>query len=365
MGAFVQGPAAVKREKELFEQVCSFENLLAAAHKARRGKRFRPDVARFEHDLEPQALLLQSELRGRQYRPLGYRTFHVRDPKPRMISAAAYRDRVVHHALCNVIEPIFERSFIHDSYGCRPGKGSHAAVDRLTRFMRSTDYILKCDIRRFFPSIDHALLKERIRRKVGCPDTLWLADLIIDHSNEQEPVLAYFAGDDLFTPHERRRGLPLGNQTSQFFANVYLDGLDHHIKEALGCRRYIRYVDDFAVLDDDKRTLWDVRDAIADYAGSRLRLKLHPVKQTVTPTAVGVDFLGYRVFPDHRLLRRSTTVRFIRRLGVMQRAYTRGAVSLTEVSQSVAAWVGHARHADTYGLRTAALGAVVLRRAQA
>lgn len=146
---------------------------------------------------------------------------------------------------------------------------------------------------------------------------------------------------------------------------MYVDGLDHYIKETLGCRRYIRYVDDLAVLDDDKRTLWDVRDAVADYAGSLLRPKLHPVKQTVTPTAVGVDFLGYWVFPDHRLLRRPTTVRSIRRLGVMQRAYTRGSVCLAEVSQSVAAWVGHARHADTYGLRTAALGSVVLRRAQA
>jgi len=355
----------VKRAKRLFDSICSFDNLLAASRQARRGKRLRGDVAWFEHNLENELLALQAELRDRSYRPLGYRTFNIRDPKPRMISAAAYRDRVVHHALCRVLEPVFERSFISDSYGCRRGKGTHAAVDRLTQFMRSADYVLKCDVRRYFPSVDHGILKETIRRKVGCEGALWLADLIIDRSNPQEPVHDYFAGDDLFAPFERRRGLPLGNQTSQFFGNVYLDGLDHYVKETLGCRRYIRYVDDMVVLGDDKASLWAIRDAIAAFMAKHLRLCLHPTKQTVTPTGVGLDFLGYRVYPDHRLLRRSTAWRYIRRFRQMQRRYARGDLVLGDVHQSVAAWVGHARHADTYGLRTAVLTTAVFRRAQA
>jgi len=229
--------------------------------------------------------------------------------------------------------------------------------------MGSADFVLKCDVRRYFASVDHVILKETIRRKVGCDGTLWLADLIIDCSNPQEPIHDYFAGDDLFAPYERRRGLPLGNQTSQFFGNVYLDGLDHYVKETLGCRRYIRYVDDMVVLGDDKVWLWAIRDAIAAYVAQHLRLRLHPSKQTVTPTWAGVDFLGYRVFPDHRLLRRSTVWRYVRSFRAMQRRYSRGAASIQEVNQSVAAWVGHARHADTYGLRTAVLTTAVFSRA--
>src|SRR5262249_9014767 len=158
---------------------------------------------------------LQAELQSQTYRLGPYRTFTIYDAKPRLISAAPYRDRVVHHALCNIIEPIFERIFIHDSYACRKGKGTHAAAHRLTQFMQNNDYPLQCDIRKYFPSIDHAILKSLLRRKIGCPQTLWLIDLLIDHSNPQDEVTDYFPGDTLFTPWERRRGLPIGNQTSQ------------------------------------------------------------------------------------------------------------------------------------------------------
>ena len=248
----------MKRHGNLWDRMISFESLLHAAHAAARGKRFKPGVARFVFDLERQLLLLHEELASKTYRPGPYRTFTIYEGKTRQISAAPFRDRVVHHALTGVLEPIFERSFIFDSYACRKGKGTHAAVDRCQQFARRYRYVLKADVRKFFPSIDHQILKTLITRKIKDPDVLWLVGLIIDHSNPQDPVLMWFPGDDLFTPTERRRGLPLGNQTSQFFANVYLDPLDHFVCDRLGSS-YVRYVDDFLVFADDKRRLHEVR----------------------------------------------------------------------------------------------------------
>jgi retron-type reverse transcriptase len=352
----------MKRHWRLFEQIVNFENLLLAARKARRGKRHRPDVAAFHHNLETELLRLQAELTAHTYRPGAYREFVIHDPKRRVISAAPYRDRVVHHALCNVLEPLFERVFISDSYAHRKGKGTHAAVDRLTIFMQRYDYVLKCDIAQYFPSIDHAILKMLIRRKIACTETLGLVDTILDASNPQELLLRYYPGDNLFTPIARRAGLPLGNQTSQFFANIYLNALDHFVKERLGCRAYIRYVDDFVVLADDKVTLWSIRDAVATFLATTLRLTLHPVKQWVLPVTSGVDFLGYQVFPTHRRLRRSSGLRFQRRLRGMQRAYREGRITLQQIQQRLMAWLGHARHADTYRLRASLLGAATFRR---
>lgn len=171
-------------------------------------------MARFGFELETQLLQLQDELRGGTYRPGPYRTFEIFEPKRRMISAAPFRDRVVHHALCNVLEPIFERTFIHDSYACRKGKGTHAAVDRFQHFARTHRYVLKCDLRKFFPSVDHDVLKAAVAHKIKDRGTLALVAKIIDHSNVQEPVDGWFPGDNLLTPSERRRGLPIGNQTS-------------------------------------------------------------------------------------------------------------------------------------------------------
>ena len=223
-------------------------------HAAARGKRFKPGVARFVFDLERELLRLHEELASKTYRPGPYRTFTIYEGKTRQISAAPFRDRVVHHALTGVLEPIFERSFIFDSYACRKGKGTHAAVDRCQQFARRYRYVLKADVRKFFPSIDHADPQGPDRpqdQRPRCP----LAGRP-DHRPQQpqDPVLMWFPGDDLFTPTERRRGLPLGNQTSQFFANVYLDPLDHFVTDRLGLS-YVRYVDDFLVFADDKRRL--------------------------------------------------------------------------------------------------------------
>lgn len=221
----------MKRHGNLWDTLISFPNLLRAAKNSARGKRFLPPVLKFHSELEHELFKLGHELREKTYRPGGYRTFQIHTPKKRLISAAPYRDRVVHHALVNVLEPIYEHCFIHDSYACRKGKGTHAAMRRVQHFAQRHTWAWKADIAKFFPSIDHAILKTLLARKIKDPDVLWLAHLLIDHSNPQEEVYNLFPGDDLFTLVERRHGLPLGNQTSQFFANVYLDPLDHFLKD--------------------------------------------------------------------------------------------------------------------------------------
>jgi retron-type reverse transcriptase len=238
----------MRRVGNLWPQVVSLENLFEAAHKAALGKRSRPDVSRFLMNLEPEIHRLRRELLEGNYHPGPYRAFPIHEPKPRQISAAPFRDRVVHHALTQVIEPIFERRFTADSYACRTGFGSHKALEAAQRAARTYPYVLKCDVRRYFPSIDFEILKSQLREAIKCKRSLQLAALIIDGSNPQEDATAYFPGDDLFSPYERRRGLPLGNQTSQFFANVYLNPLDHFVKRALKIEAYIRYVDDFLLL---------------------------------------------------------------------------------------------------------------------
>jgi RNA-directed DNA polymerase len=340
----------MKRFGNLWQRLIAFENLLRAANKASKGKRFRPPVVRFHFNLEHELWSLHEELAAKTYQPGGYRTFYLYEPKKRQISAAPYRDRVVHHALTNVLEPLFERSFLFDSYASRRGKGTLAAVDRCQHYARRFRYVLKADIEKFFPSLDHQILKALVAHKVKDPDVLWLTGLIIDQSNAQEPVLKWFPGDDLFTPTERRRGLPIGNQTSQFFANVYLDPLDHFVKERLRVGGYVRYVDDFLVFCDDKTHLADVREQIAGFL-VRLRLRLHATKNVVFPVNQGIRFLGYRVFATHRLLVQENVWRFRRRLRKMQRQYAECAMSLDQARQRIVSWIGHARQADTYRLR--------------
>jgi retron-type reverse transcriptase len=340
----------MKTYNHLFAKICTFENLLIAAKKARKGKRLQENVGRFYANLEYELIALQQEFLQKTYRPGKYRTFTIYEPKKRMISAAPFRDRVAHHALCNIIEPLFEKKFIYDSYANRKGKGTHKAVARYQRFCRQNQFALKCDIQKYFPSIDHKILKTEIRRTIACSETLRLIDLIIDGSNEQEVIAQYFPGDNLFTPFERRRGLPIGNLTSQFFANVYLNPLDHFVKEVLGIPYYLRYVDDFVLLGQDKRRLWEIKLEIEKYLAG-LRLRLHPNKCQIHPTQRGLTFLGFRVFPEYRLLPRKNVIRARRRLRQLQARYGSGDIELTDVRRAVHGWNGHAGFADTFRLR--------------
>lgn len=357
----------MKRQGELFEEICSFRNLFAAASRARRGKRHRPDVVAFHYNLEGRLLALRDELRSGAYVPGPFRSFRITDPKPRIISAAPYRDRVVHHAICNVIEPVFERRFIFDSYANRTGKGTHQALDRCTDFSRNfrNGYVLKCDVSGYFPSMDHEILKTTIAKTLKCKDTLSLLGVIIDASDEPDRDPGYFAGDSLFTPYERRNGIPIGNLTSQLFGNIYLNGFDHWMMEAVRLEssedKYIRFVDDFLVFSRDRRRLRELLPRIGGYMDN-IRLKLHPRKCQITPVRCGVEFLGWHVFPDHRRLRRTTGVRFQRRLRLLAQEYQSGVIGLPDVKTSVMSWIGHLKHGDTWGLRSSLLAQAAFKR---
>jgi len=234
----------------VWEQLAAWENLLLAFRKAAAGKRGRPNVAAFEHRLEDNLLTLRADLMARRYRPGPYASFYIHDPKRRLISAAPFRDRVVHHALCNLIEPVFERSFVADSYANRIGKGTHRALDAAQGYARRFAYVLQLDVRQFFPSIDHAILRALLAKKVRDAGVLWLIDVILASGVgvlAEEYRMVYFPGDDLFAV-DRPRGLPIGNLTSQFWGNVYLDPVDHLIKRELRCQGYVRYVDDLLLV---------------------------------------------------------------------------------------------------------------------
>ena len=359
----------MKTYKHLYPTVVSFENLYLAYREAARGKRGQPNVAAFDFDLEANLLQLQAELQSKTYRPSPYTSFRIHDPKPRLISAALFRDRVVHHALVRVIEPIFEQSFIDDSYAnrlgntctctcagaqrrCKCRRGTHRALDRCQEFARRYRYVLQCDIRQFFPSVDLAILETILARKIADPHVMWLVARIMESgigvlSGEYDMV--WFPGDDLFAVH-RARGLPIGNLTSQFWANCYLDPLDHFIKRELGCLAYLRYVDDSLLFADEKRQLWEWKGAIQGYL-ARLRLALHERESTVYPVSNGIPFLGFRVFPGHRRLKRRNGVAFARRLRRSCQALARGELTYQDLHQRVQGWVAHAAHGNTYRLR--------------
>ncbi|MCB0565207.1 MAG: RNA-directed DNA polymerase [Lewinellaceae bacterium] len=341
----------MKRFGDLYANICTFDSLLQAFYKARKSKRNASNVAAFEVNLEYELFQLKEELERETYQPGPYRTFFIHDPKKRMISAAPFRDRVVHHALCNVIEPIFEKTLIADTYANRKGKGTHAGIRRCQAFMHQYDFVLKADIRKYFPCIDHAILKRLIARKIKCPRTLRLINLIIDNSNPQEPAPDYFPGDDLFSPATRRKGLPMGNLTSQFFANLYLSPLDHFVKEELGFKGYVRYVDDFLLFASDKSRLHQAREAVRSFLAQELRLLLHPRKCEVFPVRDGVTFLGQRIFLTHRRLRRENVQRFRRRLRLRLEQLRKGELSAAKLECQLNSWLGHARQADTWRLR--------------
>ena len=340
----------MKRFTNLWCQITDFANLLEAARKAQKGKRYRDNILAFNYNRESELLDLQATLLAQTYRPGAYRTFEIVEPKRRLISVAPYRDRVVHHALCNIIAPLVEPSFIYDSYANRVGKGSHRALDRFIHFSRNRRFVLQCDLQKYFPSIDHNILKAVIRRKIKCKNTLWLIDSIIDNSNEQPPAVFHFPGDDLLSPIDRRRGLPIGNLTSQFFANWYLNPFDQFVKNTLRVKNYVRYVDDFALFSDSREFLQDARQAIEENLAT-LRLKIHPVKSQLFETRHGANFLGFRVLPDRIRVRTENLRRARRRLRRLHAEYAIGKLSLKELTQSLQGWEAHLKHGDTWQLR--------------
>jgi len=352
-----RGPA-LKRSGNLWGRLTAWENLHAAACQARRGKRYRPATLEFDDCVEETLIALQAELRAGVYRPGEYRSFVIYEPKRRLISAAPYRDRVVHHALCRIIEPIFERTFLGCSFANRVGYGTHRALRRFTHLLRSHRWVLRGDIRQFFPSIDHETLLSLVARKIKCPPTLELIRLIVANSNEQEAVESVWRpGDDLVSVAARRRGLPIGNLTSQFFANVLLDPLDHFMVETLRRSAYVRYVDDFAVFAHDPAELRDLLAAIEAHLAA-LRLRLHPTKTQIREARVGSSFVGFQVLPDRIRVRAANLRRGRRRLRALAADVQRGDRPAGELTQRVQAWAAHLAHGDTWRLREQLFGSL-------
>jgi retron-type reverse transcriptase len=346
----------MKTFKNIYPNICAYENLYESWRKAARGKRKSAEVATFEYHLTDNLLQLEEELCAQTYRPGPYRHFYLTEPKLRRISAAPFRDRVVHHALVRQIEPIFEARFCHDSYACRVGKGTHAALARCQQFARQYRYVLQGDIVQFFPAVDHAILRQILFRRIADQPTRWLIDQILDSGAgvlKDEYEMVYFPGDDLLAA-TRPRGLPIGNLTSQFWANCYLNELDQFIKRELRCPAYVRYVDDVLLFSDHKRQLWAWKAAINDFL-PRLRLTIHQAESTVYPVRNGIPFLGFVTYPDHRRLKRRNGLAFARRLKAQLRQLAAGRLSYADVAASVQGWVAHAVHGDTYGLRRALL----------
>jgi RNA-directed DNA polymerase len=334
----------LKRVGDLFEQIVDFHALREAARRASAGRCHKPAVAAFLFHEERELLRLQRELRFHSYQPGRFTTFVIHDPKRRTISAPPVRDRVVHHALCAAVEPVFERVAIHDSYACRKGKGAHLAVDRAQLFARRNGWFLKMDIARFYDNVDHAVLKGLVRRVLKDPDLLWLLDRIIDHAPPGAP---------------EGKSLPIGNLTSQHLANLYLSGLDHRIKDRLGVRAYIRYMDDLLLFESSKAELWRWRDEVERYAAEHLKLRLKERATLVAPVTEGVPFLGLRVWPSVRRLDTRRRRRLVRKIREQVRQLADGHVESQHVLDSMAATVASSLIADTQGLRRGLVSAMM------
>jgi len=322
----------MKRFGNLFDKITDFGNLLLAADKAFRGHRQTIEVARFSFHLETELFRIQGELSSGGYQPRPSRAFVIYEPKRRLICAAHIRDRVVHHAICNIIEPIFERQLIADTYACRKGKGTHAAVRKAQQLARRYHYVAKCDIRKYFASIDQTKLKELLRRKLKDPQLLALLDRIIE-----KPVPESAPG----------KGMPIGNLTSQHFANFYVSGFDHFLKEQLRVKGYVRYMDDFLIFSNDKEELRAAVAAARTYLQEKLFLELKDERLWLAPVSLGFEFLGFRVFPNLLRVDRRKWQRFKRKVRAIEAAYLAGEISEDEMAIRLTSMVSHVAHADT------------------
>jgi retron-type reverse transcriptase len=295
-----------------FEDIISMENLLAAWQEFIAGKRSKPDVQQWGRHLYDNILQLHNDLVHQIYKHGGYHNFNISDPKSRKISKASVRDRLLHHAVYRILYPFFDELFIFDSYSCRNKKGTHKAIKRLRSmflevgdYNRKTCWVLKLDIRQFFASIDHVVLKEILGKYVPDQKILWLLGNIIDSFNTRNK----FPDREICS-----YGLPLGNLTSQLFVNIYMNEFDWFVKNELKINHYIRYADDFVFLSENKPELLKVLNLIKSYLKKELKLSLHPDKIILKTFVSGVDFLGWINFSEHRVLRTATKRRMLNKL---------------------------------------------------
>ena len=331
----------------LWPSITSWENLHSAYLEARKGKRYTAGVMNYTEHLEENLTNLQNHLAWKTWQPGDFRSFWVYEPKKRMIQAPCFADRAAHHALYRVVFPLFERKFIRHSYACRKGKGTLAASNALTVMLRKAQtkwgkvYALKCDISRYFPSVHHNILTSILQRTIRDQNVLWMCETALKCCG--------FSG----------RGMPIGSLTSQLFANVYLDQLDHYIKDGLGESFYVRYMDDFIILGKDKGTLKNDLIRIGSYLDEKLGLKLNP-KTTIVPASQGLYFAGYRHWTTHRLPRKINVKRAKKRFARISRLYSTGKIGLEKVRSIVMSFLGYMQHCKSHKTTTSTLARLSL-----
>ena len=326
------------RRITLLEAMGDYGNVQKAYNKARKCKRHRKDVLIFTKDKEENLDKVREDILNLAYEPSEYHYFKVYEPKERQIMALPFYDRVIQHAINNVLEPIFDKRFISQSYACRKGKGMHAASDTLKEWLYEWNkyhpdqplYAIKADIHHYFQSIDHAILKTEIRKVIKDAGVLALLDRIIDHNGNMPDGV----------------GIPVGNLTSQLFANIYLDALDQFIKHELGVEAYIRYMDDFVILSPDKEQLRSWLARIEQFLREELKLEFNP-KTTILAAKNGIDFVGYKHRATHRKVRKDSIKRIKRTIKKCES----GKITKEQLQKSIQSWTGHAGHADSYNLR--------------
>ncbi|HOF50144.1 MAG TPA: reverse transcriptase/maturase family protein [Candidatus Colwellbacteria bacterium] len=333
----------MKTYRNLFDQIISLENLFAAWEKFKSDKQGKDDVQLFEWQLEQNIFQLHRDLKARRYKHGLYTSFWIQDPKQRHIHKAAVRDRVLHHAIFAIINPLFEKSFISNSFSCRINKGTHKGIITLRDLTRKVSgnvrkpcFALKCDIKKFFETIDHYILFNILAKKIKDPDTMWLLREVIESFSSRY--------SNLF----EQKGVPIGNLTSQLFANVYLNEFDQFIKHGLKIKHYLRYTDDFVILADNPYYLEKIISPIKSFLRQRLCLELHPNKVSIRKLRQGIDFLGYVVLPYHLQLRTKTKNRVFKKLKMRVKEYKDGRIPYKTVEQSLQSYLGVLSHADTH-----------------
>jgi len=330
---------------KLFNKIIEPENLFSAWDEFKKGKGKKLDVLRFEKNLEQNIFQLHRDLQDKTYRHGGYTSFYISDPKLRHIHKATVRDRILHHAVFKVLNPIFEPTYIHNSFSCRIGKGNHKGVEILASMLRQvsknntrTCFVLKCDIRKFFNTIDHDLLIRLLQGKIKDKNTMNLLEEVIDSFGGEQPILF------------QRKGVPIGNLTSQLFANIYMNGLDQFIRHDLKVKYYARYTDDFVIVSDDKNYLQKLLPSIQLFLKEKLKLELHPSKVSIRKYHQGIDFLGYVALPHHIALRTRTKKRMMWKLRNKMAEYKNNTIDKSTLLATFQSYLGVLSHADSHKL---------------
>lgn len=335
----------MKIYKNEFEKIISLENLFAAWDAFKSDKRNRFDVQVFERNLEENIFELHRNLKAKKYKHGAYSGFWIRDPKPRHIHKATVRDRVLHHAIFNTLNPIFEPTFIAQSFSCRVGRGTHKGIEalgtitnKISKNSHKSTFALKCDVKKFFDSVDHDILLKILSRKIKDADAMWLLS---------EIVRSFISKEANIFEH---RGLPIGNLTSQLFANVYMNEFDQFMKHELRVGHYLRYTDDFVVISDSKEYLEKLIQPTNQFLKEKLGLKLHPNKVSIRKFNQGIDFLGYVVLPHYRQLRTKTKKRIFKKIFSRVLEQKHNLISNKTLEQSLQSYLGVLSHADSYKL---------------